>query len=128
MNRLLALAVVGGFAIALPGCMTTMQIPPKPSPTEIVQMKATEEMKREFAIKPALKQDLPKFLDKLGSAETTDELREAWLSVYPGYPRVLNRAISKSLNDFYWPVMPVNDGRVFVEGFRAAAQELVGQT
>lgn len=128
MNRLLALAVVGGIAVAAPGCMDTLQIPPKPTPVEIVQMKATEEMKREFAIKPALKQDLSKFLEKLGAAETTEELREAWATVYPGYPRVINRAISKSINDFYWPVMPVDDPRVFVEGFRAAAQELVGQT
>ena len=125
MRRYLALAVVVGTAVALQGCLTTMQIPPKPTPMEIVQMNATAEMRREFKVKPALKQELPKFLEKLGEATTTAELREAWAAVYPDYDRVVNRAISKSLHDFYWPIMPVEDGRVYVEGFRAAAEQLV---
>lgn len=125
MRRLLGLTVMAGFAATLPGCYDVPVIPPKPEPAEIVRMNASAEMSREFARKPDLKKDLPKFLEKLGPAETSEQLREAWLSVYPGYPRVINRAIDKSLRDFHWPVAPVTDGRVFVEGFRAAAEEHV---
>jgi len=113
MNRCLALMIAGGFAAAASGCYEVAVIPPKPTPA------------REFAGKPELKANLAKFLEKLGEATTSVELRAAWESVYPDHGRVVHRAISKSINDFYWPVAPVTDGRVFVEGFRAAAEELV---
>jgi hypothetical protein len=128
MSRVLALAVVGGLAAVASGCYEPAYIPKKPRPEKIVRHNAIEEMNRAFTRKPELRKDLPKFLEKLGDADTTHELREAWLTVYPGYPFVLDRAISKSINDFYWPVAPVRDGRVYVEGFRRAAEDLVEET
>lgn len=125
MNRCLALMIAGGFAAAASGCYEPAYIPPKPTPAAIVRDNAAFEIAREFAGKPELKANLSKFLEKLGEATTSVELRAAWESVYPDHGRVVRRAISKSLADFYWPVAPVTDGRVFVEGFRAAAEQLV---
>ncbi len=124
MYRRLALVAVGAIASTVTGCYEPAYIPPKPTPEEIVRDNAAAEIAREFAKKPELKANLGKFLEKLGDAETTAALRAAWLEIYPDYPRVLNRTISKSLNDFYWPVLPVTDGRVFVEGFRAGAEQV----
>jgi hypothetical protein len=124
MSRRLILAAAGIAAVALAGCYDVAQIPPKPTPAEIVRDNAKVEIKREFAGKTDLKDNLGKFLEHLGEAKTTQELYDAWAKVYPDHPRVIRRAISKSLNDFYWPVAPVTDGAVYVEGFREAAVEL----
>ncbi|HKS16584.1 MAG TPA: hypothetical protein VJU16_04675 [Planctomycetota bacterium] len=122
MSRLLALAAVAALAS---GCYEPAYVPAKPTPAAIVRDNAAAEMTRAFAEKPALKDNLKTFLDKLGDATTTAELRAAWAEAYPDHERVLRRAISKSIHDFYWPVLPVTDGRVYVEGFRAAAEELM---
>jgi hypothetical protein len=124
MSRRLILAAAGIAAVAFAGCYDVVQIPPKPTPAEIVRDNAKVEIKREFVGKTDLKDNLGKFLEHLGEAKTTKELYDAWAKVYPDHPRVIHRAISKSLNDFYWPVAPVTDGAVYVEGFREAAAEL----
>lgn len=124
MSRPLVLAAAAIVAFALPGCVETLQIPPKPTPAEIVRENAKAEITREFAGKTDLKDNLGKFLEHLGEATTTKELYDAWAKVYPDHPRVIHRTISKSLNDYYWPVAPVYDGRVYVEGFRAAVEHL----
>ena len=124
MSRRLLLAAAVAFGSVLPGCYDVPMIPPKPSPVEIVQRNATAEINREFTgTKNDLRKDLGKFLEKLGNAETSQQLYDAWLAIYPDYPRVVRRAINKSLDDFYWPVMGA-DGWVYVEGFRQAALEL----
>jgi|SRR5688572_2820615 len=124
MRRLLNVAVVAGLSAVLSGCYDVPVIPPKPTPSEIVAANATTEISREFAGKTDLKQNLAKFLEKLGDAKTTNELYTAWAEIYPDHPRVINRTIDKSMRDFYWPVAPVTDGRVYVDGFRKAAEDL----
>jgi hypothetical protein len=124
MSRRAVLAALLGFAAVLPGCYDVPIIPPRPSPVEIVQRNASAEIVREFAgTKAELRKELPKFLEKLGDAETSQQLMTAWTEVYPDYPRVVRRTISKSVNDTNWPVMGA-ESRVYVEGFRQAAQEL----
>src|SRR5262245_1566227 len=125
MSRLLALAAVAGIAPLLGGCYDHANVPPQPTPAEIVRTYATTEISKELAATPDFKEKLKEFLGKLGAASTTDELRARWAEVYPDHERVIHRTISKSMRDFYWPVLPVNDGRVYVEGFRAAAEGLV---
>jgi hypothetical protein len=127
MNRLLALAVIGAFAAAASGCYEPAYVPKKPTPAKIVRNNSIDEIHRAFKKKPELRKDLPKFLEKLGDADTTSELRDAWLAVYPGYPFVIDRAFAKSHHDFYWPVAPVTDARVYVEGFRRAAEEVADE-
>ena len=124
MRRLMTVAVFGGLTAVLAGCYDVPVIPPKPTPAEIVAANATTEISREFAGKTDLKQNLGKFLEKLGEAKTTNELYAAWATVYPDHPRVINRTIDKSMRDFYWPVAPVTAGRVYVEGVRKAAEDL----
>ena len=124
MTRRAVLAALLGFAAVLPGCYDVPIIPPRPSPVEIVQRNAAAEITREFAgPKADLMKELPKFLEKLGDAVTSQQLYAAWAEVYPDYPRVVRRTIYKSFEDYYWPVMGANSW-VYVEGFRAAAQEL----
>jgi hypothetical protein len=124
MKRFLILAIAGVFVAAHSGCYEPAYIPPKPTPAEIVRDNAAEVIGKTFAGKADLKANLAKFLEKLGEATTTAELHAAWEEVYPGYPNVVYKTISKSLIDFYWPVAPVTDGRVFVEGFRAGAEQI----
>lgn len=122
MNRCLVL-VAGGLAAVLSGCYGPAYIPPKPSPEEIVRSNAAFEIQREFGKNADLKEKLGQFLEKLGDAETTLQLRAAWAEVYPYHGRVISNTISKSLRDFYWPVADV-PGHVYVEGFREAAEDL----
>ena len=124
MNRILALAVVATVASFGAGCVDTLQIPPKPTPAEIVRDNAVAEIHRAFG-KTDVKEGLTKFLEKLGDSTTSVQVREAWIEAFPSHERVYYRTISKSLADFYWPVMPVKDGRIYVEGFRAAATQLL---
>ena len=126
MKRFGALMAAVGLASAAAGCYEPAYIPPKPTPAEIVQKNATAEIAKDLGGKKDLKENLGKFLEKLGEATTTDQLRAAWAEVYPDHGRVIRRAIAKSIEDFYWPVAPVTDGSVYVEGFRAAAQQLAG--
>jgi hypothetical protein len=123
MSRCLVLVAVGGLAAVFSGCYEPVYIPPKPTPEKIVRQNAAFEIQREFGKKADLKAKLGEFLEKLGDAETTLQLRAAWAEVYPDHVRVINNTISKSLRDFYWPVGEV-DGRVYVEGFREAAEDL----
>jgi hypothetical protein len=127
MSRLLVLAVIGGLSAASSGCYEPVYVPKKPMPAKIVRNNAVHEINRAFKQKPELKRELPKFLEKLGEAESTSELREAWLAVYPGYPYVIDRTFAKSHHDFYWPVAPVTDARVYVDGFRRAAEEVADE-
>ena len=124
MSRLFALAAVAGIAPLVGGCYDHAYVPPQPTPAEIVRTNATAEISKALSATPDFKEKLKEFLVKLGEASTTDELRARWAEVYPDHERVIRRAISKSIHDFYWPVLPVNDGRVYVEGFRAAAAGL----
>lgn len=125
MKRSLALLVAGGMASALTACYGPTYIPEKPTPAAIVRDNAAAEIAKAFAGRDELKAKLATFLEKLGEATTTVELRAAWKEVYPDHERVVHRAISKSIHDFYWPVAPVTDGRIFVEGFRAGAEQVV---
>lgn len=126
MTRSLVLAAVGGFAAVLSACYEPAYIPPKPTPAEIVRNNATEEMRREFAKKPELRKKVGEFVAKLGDAETYDQLRAAWLGVYPDHGRVLGNTISKSIRDFYWPVATV-PSEAYIAGFRAAAEAIAAE-
>ena len=126
MSRSLVLVAVGGLAAALSACYDAAYIPPKPTPEEIVRNYAAEEMRREFATKPELKQKAREFVEKLGDAETYDQLRAAWLQVYPNHGRVLNNTVAKSTRDFYWPVA-TPPSKVYIDGFRAAAESVGGE-
>jgi hypothetical protein len=120
------MSVLFGLAL-LAGCIDAPYIPPTPEPVEIVKGHAAEAFARAFAEKPDAKEGMGKFKEKLGSIGTTRELREAWKECFPGMERVLDRrVISRAIHDPHWPVMGVNDDRVFVEGVAAAAEEFVG--
>jgi len=120
------LSVLSALAL-LAGCIDMPYVPPTPEPVEIVKGHATQAFARAFAEKPDAKEGMGKFQEKLGSIETTDELREAWKECFPGMERLLDRrVISRSIHDPNWPVMGVNDDRVFIEGVRDAVGELVG--
>src|SRR5262245_12183713 len=126
MTRTLVLAAVGGLAAVLSACYDVPTIPPKPTPAEIVRNNATEEMRREFAKNPELKKKAREFINKLGDAETYDQLRAAWLGVYPDHGRVLSNTISKSIRDTDWPVATV-PSEAYISGFRAAAETFAGE-
>lgn len=127
MSRVFALAAVGGLSAVLSGCYEPAYIPPKPDPDRIVSYYAYREINREFAKKPDLMKELGKFVEKLGDAETTDQLYAAWLEIYPDYPRVIRRTFEKCHSDFYWPVGPIYNRSIYVDGFREAARAIVDE-
>jgi hypothetical protein len=126
MSRSLVLVAVGGLAAVLSACYEPAYIPPKPTPAEIVRDNARAEMAREFAKKPELKSKAREFVQKVDGAETYEQLRAAWLAVYPDHGRVLSNTIAKSTRDFYWPVAAVPSS-VYIAGMREAAESFGGE-
>lgn len=127
MSRLLSLVAVGGLTAVLSGCYEPANIPPKPDPDRIVSYYAYKEINREFGLKSEQRKQLGKFLEKLSNAETTDQLYAAWTEIYPDYTRVIRRTFEKCHSDFYWPVGPIYDRSIYVNGFREAAQAIVDE-
>ena len=120
------MSVLSALAL-LAGCIDVPYIPPTPEPVEIVKWYASKAIAGAIADKPEAKEGMAKFQEKLGTIGTTQQLREAWGEFLPGTERVLERrVISRSINDPHWPVMGVNDDRVFIEGVRDAVGELMG--